>query len=527
MQPYSLRPPLGEWPSKPSRDFRGRPLPELGTPAGYSALLEYFNIEAPLPPRLTAIGIRHHPVSNPAWLMLTPRHRPSNSVIDHLVFALKWEGVDFAVLNAVFRSADQRDLLAYVRAMPTGAYARRLWYLWEWLTGRELDMPVPGKVRLVPAVDPDLQVALRVPIPSSRHKVLDNIPGTPAFCPMVRRTPRLMISGASRLDERAREVIGRTRKDLISRAAAFLLLKDSKSSFQIEGERASGSRAIRWGQAIGQAGASQLSIAELERLQKIVLDARYVKLGLRTEGGFVGEHDRRTGEPIPDHIDARAEDISDLLSGIVEYGERAIPRGVDPVVAAAVMAFGFVYVHPFVDGNGRLHRWLIHHVLAASGYTPRELVFPVSAAILRKLDEYKAVLESYSGALLPFIEWKATASGNVVVTNETAAFYRYFDATAHAEFLYECVAQTVEQDLPEEVHFLEAFDKFSTEVQDIVDMPTATLELLRGFLEQNDGRLSERARKREFKSLTEEEVASVERLFAGAFKRKGPTRKTL
>ena len=35
------------------------------------------------------------------------------------------------------------------------------------------------------------------------------------------------------------------------------------------------------------------------------------------------------------------------------------PAGLmDPIVAAAVLAFGFVYVHPFEDGNGRIHRYL-------------------------------------------------------------------------------------------------------------------------------------------------------------------------
>jgi len=38
-----------------------------------------------------------------------------------------------------------------------------------------------------------------------------------------------------------------------TRAAAFLLLNDSKSSFAIEGERPSGARAARWAEAIGQA----------------------------------------------------------------------------------------------------------------------------------------------------------------------------------------------------------------------------------------------------------------------------------
>jgi Fic family protein len=104
--------------------------------------------------------------------------------------------------------------------------------------------------------------------------------------------------------------------------------------------------------------------------------------------------------------------------------------------AAAAIAFGFVYVHPFVDGNGRIHRWLIHHVLAAAGYNPPGIVFPISAVILRRVHEYRAVLEAYSAALLPLIEWTATADGNLTVHNDTADFYRYFDATAHAEFLH-------------------------------------------------------------------------------------------
>ena len=39
----------------------------------------------------------------------------------------------------------------------------------------------------------------------------------------------------------------------------------------------------------------------------------------------------------------------------------------DAVLAAAVIAFGFVFIHPFVDGNGRIHRYLIHHVLEPAG----------------------------------------------------------------------------------------------------------------------------------------------------------------
>jgi hypothetical protein len=509
---------MGEWFSPAVTDFRGRPLPEAGRPAGYAALIERYDLRFPISPRLAAIALRHHPASTDRWRMLTPRHRPEDSLQGHLAFALKWEGIDLSVLAALFQAVEPAAVAAIVRATPTGAFARRLWFLYEWLIEKPLDLPDLGKVHSVEVVDPTLQVGLARGTPSRRHKVIDNLPGTRLFCPMVRRTPTLDACFAKRLDARAREVIGRTSPDLVARAAAFLLLNDSRSSFAIEGERPSSARAARWGQAIAQAGSRPLSVAEFERLQRIVIgDARFVRLGLREEDGFVGNHDRMTHEPVPDHISARAQDVRSLLEGIVAYDARAAGGGIDPVVAAAVLAFGFVYVHPFIDGNGRVHRWLIHHVLAAAAYNPLGLVFPISAAILRQLADYRAVLESYSAPLLPFVEWRPTSDHNVKVLNDTADYYRYFDATVHAEFLYTCVEQTIEHDLPDEVRFLEAYDRFSNAVQQIVDMPDRQIELLRTFLTQGNGRFSQRARSREFATLTDEEAAQIEVLYAAAF----------
>ncbi len=283
--------------------------------------------------------------------------------------------------------------------------------------------------------------------------------------------------------------------------------KRLKMSFSIEGEQPTPKRAARWGQIIGAAGSRKLSIAELERLQRIVIgDARFVHLGLRAEGGFVGMHDRTNNEPLPEHISARPEDLQSLVEGVIAYVTRAVDGGVDPVVVAAAAAFGFVYVNPFSDGNGRLHRWLIHHVVAAADYNPPGVVFPVSAAILRNIHNYRSVLESYSRPLWDCINWRAAPNGNIEVLNDTGDYYRYFDATAHAEFLYRCVEQTIERDLPEEVAYLQAYDRFARGIQEIADMPAEKIELLHRFLRQEDGRLSKRARENEFAALTDREA---------------------
>jgi hypothetical protein len=258
-------------------------------------------------------------------------------------------------------------------------------------------------------------------------------------------------------------------------------------------------------------------LEELLRLQRIVIgDERFVRLGLRREVGFVGEHDRETHAPIPDHISARPDDLPSLVEGMIAVDRIATER-LDAVIAAAILAFGFVYLHPFEDGNGRIHRYLIHHVLARRGYNPAGIHFPVSAAILDRIDEYRDALESYSRRLLPVIRWEPTENHNIRVLNDTADFYRFFDATPHAEFLYGCVRQTIEEDLPNEARFLENLDRFRTAVETIVDMPDRTLDNLFGFLRQNGGRLSRRAREKEFAALTDEETRRIEQAYSRSF----------
>jgi hypothetical protein len=53
----------------------------------------------------------------------------------------------------------------------------------------------------------------------------------------------------------------------------------------------------------------------------------------------------------------------------------------------------------------------------------------------------------------------------------------------------------------------------------MVDMPADQVELLHKFLQQNDGRLSQRARTREFAALTADEVLEVEQIYRESFMR--------
>ncbi len=190
--------------------------------------------------------------------------------------------------------------------------------------------------------------------------VINNLPGTPDFCPLIRKTNKLEQYIQTQFSEKNKLYLKEVHKDILQRASSFLLLKDSKASFTIEGESPKAKRAIRWGQAIGQAGTKNLSIEELIRLQQIVIEnTRFTEMGFRKKGGFVGEHDRTTGEPLPEHISAKWQDIESLINGLIGTNNLLIRSEFDAVLAASIIAFGFVFIHPFEDGNGRIHRYLI------------------------------------------------------------------------------------------------------------------------------------------------------------------------
>ena len=166
-----------------------------------------------------------------------------------------------------------------------------------------------------------------------------------------------------------------------------------------------------------------------------------------------------------------------------------------------------------------MHRCLIHHVLAERRFTPPGMVFPVSSVMLDRIDDYRTTLQAHSGPLMPFIEWRPTPERNVEVLNDTADFYRYFDCTAQAEFLYACVRRTVEEDLPREIDYLRRHDKALRRIMNAVEVPDRVADNLVMFIRQNNGSLSKKRRKGEFNKLTDDEVTLIEEIVRKAFER--------
>ncbi len=497
--------------------FHGRQAPEEATLVGYGAIIEGLQLAMPIPEQLALISDKRRSYSTENWKVFSSRAAFSDNLYKHLTFALKYEGVNLLFFKKLFDHISQKEMTSLLQLEPTGQYSRKIWFLYEWLMQKQLDIKDLTIKNYVPLLDEKMQYTIKG-YKSSRHRILNNLPGTRDYCPLIFKTIKLETHINANISGKKNAFLNNIHRDVLQRASSFLLLKDSKASFTIEGENPGNNRAMRWGKAIGQAGQKPLSIEELIRLQQIVIEnSRFIDMGLRKKGGFVGEYDRATGEPIPDHISAKEDDVEQLLKGLIATNDVLQDETYDAVLAAATIAFGFVFIHPFVDGNGRLHRYIIHHVLAKKELTQQGVIFPVSSSILDHIHDYKTVLDSYSHPLLDHIVWEETIDHNVKVTNNTIDLYRYFDATKQVEFLYDCVEDTLERVIPEEVTYLQNYDAFKRYIDNHFEMPDKMVAILVRFLEQNDGVLSKRVLKKEFSALKEEEIKKIEENYNNIF----------
>lgn len=493
-------------------------IPPDTTLAGWAALVRTYGVYAPLR-HFSCVSNKHvrgNKRKDGNWQIFDKRYKPNDSLEGHLNFALKHEVIDLLVMKRVFESIAPQDVASFILSTPTGAVARRVWFFYEFLIGNKLEIKDAETVTAIDALEPDKYFTIKGKL-SQRHRVRNNLLGSKDFCPIIRKTEELSKFIALSLNEKAKETIGKIGSQVIARAASFMLLADSKASFEIEGERPPKNKLERWGRAVLEAGKRPLNQTEIYRLHQLLIgDDRFTEIGYRSEAVFLGERDQNH-DPIPEFIGARHEDVPDLMFGLNECNNSMRRSDLDPVLQATAIAFGFVYIHPLADGNGRLHRCLIHHVLAERNFTPTGMVFPVSSVIQDRIDDYRETLQNHSSPLMDHIDWHPLPNRNVEVTNDTKDLYRYFDCTDNAEFLYECVQRTVEKDLPREIEYLKCHDEAMKLISEFIEMPDRLAQDLIMFIRQNDGTLPQRRRQKEFGKLTDEEVSKIETIVNLAF----------
>jgi hypothetical protein len=208
---------------------------------------------------------------------------------------VKWDGVDLSVLRPAFEriagTPSETKLAEHVRAHPTGGYARRLWFLFEFLTQRTLDIPDASGGRLTPVLDPDAEFTSEG-IRSTRHRVFDNLLnllGNREFCPQVSRTPALDQEQTRSLAAEVARIVTSYDEDTLRRSIDYLFTKETRSSFAIEREAPSSERTLSFVRLLREMPAlERITKADLIRLQRETVDPRFANGDWRTEQIYVG-----------------------------------------------------------------------------------------------------------------------------------------------------------------------------------------------------------------------------------------------
>ncbi len=434
----------------------------------------------------------------------TPSYRPEDSFAGHFEFGLKYEEIHLEFFARLFAAIGSAQIKAWCEKEPFGQYARRAGFFYEWLTGQRVDVPDVTNGGYVNAISKDAYLTRTVPIRNRRWRVNDNLPGTSAFCPIIRRTPAVHEVLAFDPAKALTELDAQFGAELLLRSASWLTLKESRASFLIEHEADQTDRIRRFAHVIAEHCGKipdPLSNASLQALQIGILGETALRLGLRRSPVFVGQSTIR--DEVVHYIGPQYTDVPELLRGLKEF--EVATRGAEPMARAGALAFAFIYIHPMRDGNGRIHRFLINDTLLRDGAIPSGVILPVSASIISSTEYrfgYDRTLEVFSR---PFMRRYATSYRFGITTTaedgtstdfifddyEDARFaWRYPDLTEHVIYTARVVAHTIETEMAAEARLLMRFQVAQERIKETIEMPSADANRIIRSIKESGWRIS-------------------------------------
>ena len=424
---------------------------------------------------LSHIPLRMPPLSRPAQvrpvtrieempdLLAVPRHvapAADASMLEHILFALKHESMRLAILHEALKLVPEEAMASALTAQRTGAYLRKAAFIWEKAHGRELPLPwdTTGG-NYLDVFDRSTYYTGPVWERSPRFRVNFNGIGPYEFCPVVRKSPALEQRGRDVLERLHTWAANPANADIVDRVMSWAYLSETRDSYAIENESPSPDKERAFLGAMQHLrDRRDLSEDYLVELQNVVItNDLKLEFAFRNEQNWLqrGGHGAlavRYIPPPPAHVAA-------LTAGLVRMAN-AREGDVPPMVKAALVSFGFVFIHPFIDGN--------------------DFIF-----------EFRS----------------------------SPAVYAHWDGDAAAAFVTACAELALEQSLIDETSFIQAYDGAFDQIDRAFDLPNRTINLLIQWIRQNNGRLPERRKSAaELTLLKPEELARIEAIVADCFR---------
>ena len=456
--------------------------------AGYKWLSEEYDVAPVQPFRIRSVigSARTSAASNGFTVETYPAHYlPDATLRAHLTFALKYEGVELDFLNRLFEVTGPEPVVKWALEEPTGAYARRCGFLYEWLTDTILEGVGDAGGNYVDLLDSSQYLTAMVSDKVRRWRINNNLPGNRAFCPIVdfgRQGPADSAPLRAEIDN----MVNQFGLETIERAVNWLTIKESKASFAIESEGKEEDRIRRLARAMStHCGKIESALTEegMLMIQQAIMGDKMVgaKLGIRRSPVFVG-HTNSIFEPVIDYLAPPHQIVGEMMEGLRAFEQRT--RGKNPLLRAAALSFGFVYIHPLGDGNGRLSRFLINDILRRDGFLPASVILPVSAVISEsamRRAAYDAALEHLSRPLMAAmnsvckfgatVQHEDGVESNLHVSDWSRGLstWRYADLTFQSEYLVDVIRHSIQHGLKEEAIYLLRYDTARDSLKEIIE----------------------------------------------------------
>lgn len=481
---------------------------------GYAWLVETLGLRVPPPAQPAFVdGSVNRRVDAADRILFPTGVALTDSPLGHLEFALRHEGINLAVIASALPAIGAGPIIERLRESPNGEYIRRAAFLWEWLTGGALNAGANTAGAYIDLFDPEEYVVATHPVRAPTYRVSNNALGTPQFCPTVRRGACPAPGWLEGMMARAGQLAASSQQSgLYDRAIQYLYLSETKSSFAIENEIPSANREERFVQILRRAGETPaVSEDYLVAIQNAVVRDDFSKeASYRTRQNWLEDRlGRITFLPHPP--DGLRETMIAWEAFVNDAG-----RGVDPLVKTACGAFGFVYLHPFMDGNGRLHRFMIHHLLAQTSQVPEGMIIPVSAVIMNHIPEYLDVLKGFSKPATHLWNYLRGEEGPIINEAPGAEPYRFFDASREVVFLAKMIGEAVEQEIPKEIAYLSGYDRAYERIETAFDLPSKDIGKLIRMIQGNNGRLA-KGKRHQFEHLPDEVLHRIEAMVQESF----------
>ncbi|HET8870828.1 MAG TPA: Fic family protein [Aquabacterium sp.] len=435
----------------------------------------------------------------PEGALLVPHKlAPEPDLLQHALFAIKHEGVRLNLLTAALRRIAPLQLVEAFRAAPNGVYVRKLCHLREALYQQRLpQLGDPGvTARYVPLFDPADYIVGKGHR-DARWRIEFNGLGDLHFCPVVRKTPALMALIDKDILGQAQAFVESVGEAMLERALNWAYLSETEGSFAIEGEAPTADKAALFAALLRRAHEQRPLTEEwLVELQNAAISNPFDKaVQFRTEQNRL-QRDVPSAAGVT-YVPPAPELAVDLMNGLMRLTNQRAAE-LDPLVHAAVVSFAFVFIHPFMDGNGRLSRYLIHHCLGQSGRLPPQFLLPISVAMKKHEAEYLHALTTFSkpARQLCQVTWGGDEHYTYEWAPEADTWFRYMDLSEAATFTLAMAEASLDTHMRQEVDFLALFDRVKRYINERHDLRGSDLANLIVTIFQNQGTLSNNRRKR-------------------------------